>query len=87
LFGAGIALRQLGYFEAAAVILGKADAMTPRTGAMAWTLDLLAATDAAVLAELGEAQAATLTARGAELEYTEAVTYLRAQIASITRES
>ena len=83
LFGAAIALGRLGRFEAAAVVLGRADAMASRRGGMQWTLDLVAATDHAILAALGEEHAATLAARGAALDYADAVTYLRAQVASI----
>ena len=44
---------------------------------------MLAATDAALLAALGEQQAAALAARGAALEYADAVAYLRAQAESV----
>ena len=54
---------------------------------MQWSLDLVAATDQVVVAALGEQQAATLAARGAALEYADAVTYLRAQVESIAGES
>ena len=40
---------------------------------------MLAATDAALLESLGEQQVATLAARGAALETTDAVAYLRAE--------
>lgn len=40
---------------------------------------MLAATDTALLEPLGEDQVAALTARGAALEYPDAVTYLVAQ--------
>jgi predicted ATPase/class 3 adenylate cyclase len=86
LFQASIALCRLGGFEPTAVILGKADSITTRNGPE-WALDMLAATDAALLAALGEQQAAELAARGAAIEYADAVAYLRAQAESVLRET
>ena len=85
-FVAGIALCRLGSFEPAAVLFGKADAMTTRSGPD-WALDMVTATDAALLEALGEQQAAALAARGAALEFADAVAYLRAQAESILRET
>ena len=83
---AGIALCRLGCFEPAAVIFGKADAMTTRS-APEWALDMEAATDAALVQALGEQQAAALAARGAALEYADVVAYLRAQVESVVQQS
>ena len=44
-----------------------------------WSLEMLAATDVALLEALGEQQVATLAARGAALDITDAVAYLRAE--------
>ena len=44
-----------------------------------WSLEMLAATDAALLEALGEQQVATLAARGAALDITDAVAYLHAE--------
>ena len=78
LYSAGVALCALGSCEPAAVLFGKADAMTERWGPD-WTLEMLAATDAALLEALGEQQVATLAARGAALDITDAVAYLHAE--------
>jgi tetratricopeptide (TPR) repeat protein len=85
LVSAGIALCQLGCFEPAAVLIGKADAMAPRNWPD-WGLTMLAATDAALLEALGEQPAAALAARGAALEYADAVAYLRAQAESVLQQ-
>ena len=79
LYTAGVALCALGSYEPAAVLFGKSDTMTQRGGALDSTLELLAATDAALLEALGEQQVATLTAHGAALDLTDAVAYLRAE--------
>jgi hypothetical protein len=47
---------------------------------------MLAATDAALLEALGEQPAAALAARGAALEYADAVAYLRAQAESVLQQ-
>jgi predicted ATPase/class 3 adenylate cyclase len=86
LVNAGIALCQLGWFEAAAVLMGKADAMAARNWPD-WGLTMLEATDSALLEALGEQQAAVLAARGAALEYADAVAYLRAQAESVLQET
>ena len=86
LFQAGIALCRLGCFEPAAVIFGKADAMTTRN-VPEWALDMEAATDAALVEALGEQHAASLAARGAALEYADVVAYLRAQVESVLQQS
>jgi hypothetical protein len=44
-----------------------------------WSLEMLAATEVALLEDLGEQQVATLAARGAALDMADAVTYLRAE--------
>ena len=77
-WGAGIALCGLDHFETAAVLIGKADAMSDRYG-IQWEVDLLEATDATLLATLGEQHLATLAARGAALEIPDTVAYLRAE--------
>jgi hypothetical protein len=46
---------------------------------VAWILEMFAATDAALVEALGEQHVATLAARGAALDITEAVAYLRAE--------
>ena len=78
LYTAGVALCALGSCEPAAVLFGKADAMAERWG-LDWTLEMLAATDVALLEALGEQQVATLAARGAALDITDAVAYLHAE--------
>jgi predicted ATPase len=83
---AGIALCQLGCFEPAAVLIGKADAMAARNWPD-WGLTMLAATDTALVAALGEQHATTLAARGAALEYADAVAYLRAQAEPVPQET
>ena len=75
---AGVALCALGSCEPAAVLFGKANAIQERWGPDT-TLELLAATDAALLETLGEQQVATLAARGAALDITDAVAYLHAE--------
>jgi tetratricopeptide (TPR) repeat protein len=76
---AGMTLADIGKFEPAAVLFGKADALSPRMAGIAWAHEMLEATDVALLEALGEQQLATLTARGAALDNDDAVTYLRAQ--------
>jgi hypothetical protein len=44
-----------------------------------WLVEIRVATDAALLAALGENEVATLRARGAGLDFAEAITYLRAE--------
>jgi predicted ATPase/class 3 adenylate cyclase len=78
LFPAGVALCALGFFESAAILFGKADSITARWWG-GWGVEILAATDTALLEALGEEQVLTLAARGAGLEITEAVAYLRAE--------
>ncbi len=78
LFWAGVALCALGSCEPAAVLLGNANAMT-EPWVPDWIVDIRAATDAALLEALGEQHLATLTARGAALDITDAVAYLRAE--------
>ena len=73
-------------FEPAAVLIGKADAMAARNWPD-WGLTMLAATDAALLEALGEQQATTLAARGAALEYADAVAYLHAQAEPILQQT
>jgi hypothetical protein len=75
---AGVPLCALGSCEPAAVLFGKANAMMERWG-VAWILEMFAATDAALVEALGEQHVATLAARGAALDITEAVAYLRAE--------
>jgi tetratricopeptide (TPR) repeat protein len=75
---AGVALCALGSSEAAAVLFGKADAIQERWGPDT-TLEMLAATDTALLEILGEQQVVTLAARGAALDITDAVAYLRTE--------
>jgi tetratricopeptide (TPR) repeat protein len=75
---AGAALCALGSCEPAAVLFGKANAIQQRWGPDT-TLEMFAATDAALLETLGEQQVATLAKRGAALDITDAVAYLRAE--------
>ena len=75
---AGVALCALRSCEPASVLVGKANAIQERWGPPA-TLELLAATDAALRESLGEQQVATLTAQGAALDITDAVAYLHAE--------
>ncbi len=78
LYTAGVALCALGSCEPAAVLFGKSDAMAGRWG-LDWGLEMLAATEVAFLAALGEQQVAALAARGAALDFADAVTYLHAE--------
>jgi tetratricopeptide (TPR) repeat protein len=78
LYTAGVALCALGSYEPAAVLFGKAEAIAARWGAD-WNLEMLAATDTALLEALGEQQVAMLAARGAALDITDAVAYLHAE--------
>jgi tetratricopeptide (TPR) repeat protein len=78
LYTAGVALWALGSCEPAAVVFGKSDAMAGRWG-LDWSLEMLAATEVALLEALGEQRVATLAARGAALDMADAVTYLRAE--------
>jgi predicted ATPase/DNA-binding SARP family transcriptional activator len=78
LYMAGVALCALGSCEPAAVLFGKANATTERRG-VDWILEMLAATDTALVEALGEQQVATLAARGATLDITDAVAYLRTE--------
>jgi hypothetical protein len=75
---AGVAFWELGWFEPAAVLIGKSDAMTgaPVPG---WVLEMKGATDAALREAHGEQQVATLAARGAALDIADAVAYLHAE--------
>ena len=75
---AGVSQCGSGHLDSAAVLIGFADAMSPRVGA-AWVLEMVAATDATLLEALGERQVATLAAQGAALELVDAVAYLRAE--------
>jgi hypothetical protein len=78
LFWAGVALCALGSHEPAAVLFGNANAMT-EPWVPEWVLAVKATTEAALLEALGEQQIATLAVRGAALEVTEAVAYLRVE--------
>jgi predicted ATPase/class 3 adenylate cyclase len=78
-YTAGVALCGLKHYEPAAVLIGKADVLDPGRVAPDWLLQMVATTDAAVREALGEQQALMLAARGAGLEITAAVTYLRAK--------
>jgi predicted ATPase len=78
LYWAGVALCALRSCEPAAVLFGKAHTM-PKRRAPDWAVDMVAATDAALLETLGEQQVATLVARGAALDTTDAVAYLYAE--------
>jgi hypothetical protein len=75
---AGIALTALRRFEAAAVILGFADAhlVRPRRGEY---MTYLTAAETALLDALGEQRLAELQARGATLAFTDAIDYLCAE--------
>jgi predicted ATPase len=74
----GVAFCGLGYPDPAAVLIGRAFAMT-ELSPPDWFAEMLSATDAALRETLGERQVATLTARGTALEITDAVAYLCAQ--------
>ena len=84
-YWAGVALCELGSYEPAAIIFGKADTMTTRKGT-AWDLEMLAATDAALLETLGEQHFGTLAERGAGLEISDAIAYLRAEADQVLRQ-
>lgn len=86
-FLAGHALCRLGRFEPAAVLVGKADAMTTARSGPDWATNLGTATDAALLEALGEQEVAALAARGAALENADAVAYLRAQTESVLQDT
>jgi predicted ATPase/class 3 adenylate cyclase len=79
---AGVAFWELGFFEPAAVLIGKSDAMTESTPSARppdWVLEMKAATDAALRADLGEPQVARLVEQGAALDIADAVAYLHAE--------
>jgi hypothetical protein len=79
---AGVAFWELGFFEPAAVLIGKSDAMTESTPSARppdWVLEMTAATDAALREALGEQLVATLVEQGAALDIADAVAYLHAQ--------
>jgi hypothetical protein len=78
----GVALCALGSYEAAAMLLGNANAMT-EPWVPEWIIELKRATDTALLDALGEQHLAALTARGAAMEITQAVAYLRAEVEAI----
>jgi tetratricopeptide (TPR) repeat protein len=75
---AGVAFWELGLFEPAAVLIGKSDAMTEQRPPD-WILEMKAATDAALRETLGQEQTLMLAARGAALDITDAVAYLRGE--------
>ena len=75
---AALAFAALGHPEPAALFMSRARVMTDRLNAY-WAVEMMAATDAELLAALGEERLATLRARGAALEITDAVAYLRAE--------
>jgi tetratricopeptide (TPR) repeat protein len=79
LYWAGVALCGLGYFEPAAVLIGTADAMAPEHLGPGWALPETAATITALIEALGEQHVATLAAKGAALEITDAIAYLRTE--------
>ena len=77
----GAALSALGHDDVAAVLIGKADAISAPVGLVGtdWWLEPVARTEATLVARLGEQQfAVTFAAEGAALENAEAVAYLRA---------
>jgi predicted ATPase len=76
---AGHAFCGLGYFDPAAVLIGKGDAMFDRRTLHDWSREELAVTDATLLAAHGEQRLAALTRRGAALELNDAIAYLHAQ--------
>ena len=75
---AGFALCQLESFEAAAVLIGKSDALEARMGPE-WVQELSSTTAAALLAALGAQPVTALAARGAAPDITDASEYVRAQ--------
>ena len=75
---AAAAFCELKHFEAAAVLIGKVDAMAPEQQGPAWIL-LETDTHTALIEILGEQHVATLAARGAALEIPETVAYLRTE--------
>ena len=82
----GAALAALGHNDAAAVLIGRADSLSARVGTHIW-LEIITATDAALLEALGEQRVATLAAQGAAFDNPEAVVYLRAQTEAVLREN
>jgi hypothetical protein len=76
---AGIVFCEIGDLDTAAVLVGKGDAISDRRNLPGWHLEMLAGTDAALLATFGENHVATLAARGAALDSSEAIAYLRTQ--------
>ena len=69
---------------AAAVLFGRADAVSARVGTDFW-LETITTTDETLLEALGAQQVATLTAQGAALDNAEAVDYLRAETEAALR--
>ena len=82
LYWAGVALCALGSYEPAAVLLGNANAMT-EPWVPEWILEIKTTTDTALLEALGGEHLATLTGRGATMEITDAVAYLRTEVERI----
>jgi hypothetical protein len=78
LYSGAAALCELGYFEAAARLIGTVDAIAPEQQGPAW---ILLETDlrTAVAEALGERHVASLAAKGAALEIADAVEYLRTE--------
>ena len=73
-----LALCELGHFEPAAILLGKADSIANRFW-LGWALVMVEATDAALTTALGSEHAAALAAQGAALTTSDAVAYLRSE--------
>ena len=80
---AGLAFCEFGNVDAAATLIGKGDAISDRKNMQDWTLEMLATSDAVLVETLGAERVAILAARGAALDATEAVAYLRAQAAPL----
>jgi hypothetical protein len=74
-----VALTELGRRDAAAVLIGAADALDANRADVDWGIDGLGTMNDGLLDALGEERFATLTARGAALEIADAVAYLRAE--------
>ena len=74
----GMALVELGHPEAAAVLIGKGDAMSSRTINDWWWGKAIEGADAAIVEALGEGRAAAMAARGAAMATSDAVDYMRA---------
>ena len=77
---AGFTFCSLGSFEVAAVLFGRVSALAAGWFEPPWSRELFVAAETAIVEALGEERVAELMARGAAMEITDAVAYLRAEV-------